>query len=189
MAGLQDLGVRLAELLDIPESQACEIASRIQPTFEVESIVGIPSTRVSGLIGAPSQGTANQGAVGGELSQAQLFNPAGSGVLVFIDKVIVSVGATAGVTFREFTTGLTTVQTTKAFVDFRRAGAPAAQMRVDTAVAGFGNELGLIDFQALGPLTFGLKIVMDEGQGFGVQNMTLNRQIIAWWFWREVTKD
>ncbi len=187
MAGLQDWAVRLAELLDIPQSEALELTRRIVPTLEIESISDRPTTRVPGLVGALSWGGDQMAAVAGQNSHIQLLNPANSGVELHLDRAIISTTVAGIVAIRRLDSGLANLIATKAFEDFRRTGDPASEVRTANAVGLLGTLLGQMELLASTP--FELKfdqLVLAEANGIAIAPAAVNVGITILWFWREL---
>ncbi len=187
MAGLQDLPVRLSEILELSPAEALRFAARAVPVILLESIVDVPSTRVGGLIGALSFGGDRIGPSAVLISHEQLLNPPGSGVDVFVDKLIFSRGAAGVADLRRLDAPLATLETTKAFQDFRRRGDPAAEIRSENNAAVLGTRLAEIEVLAATPfeLTFD-EVVLGEGQGIAIEAAAMNVSMTTLWFWREI---
>ncbi len=187
MAGKQDWAIRLAEILDIPQAEALELTRRLIPVLMIESIVGVPTTRVAGLVGAPSIGTIEQGPVAAQFPHVQIFNPANSGVTVFLDSIILSTAVATRIQIRQFDTALPTLGTAKGYQDFRRTGDPASDVRSESRAAAAGNLLADFDILALTPQLFDFNpIIMGEGQGLLAATVTANQRLRGIFFWREV---
>ena len=187
MAGKQDWAIRLAEILDIPQAEALDLTRKIIPVLTIESIVGVPTTRVAGLVGAPSIGTIEQGPVAAQFPHVQLFNPVSSGVTDFLDAIILSTAVATRIQIRQFNTGLPTLGVAKGYQDFRRTGDPASEVRSESRAAAAGDLLGDFDILALTPQLLEFNpIIMGEGQGFLASTVTTNQRLRAIFFWREV---
>ena len=187
MPGLQDLSVRLAELLDIPEEEALRITSRFIPVITLESIVGLPTTRVRGLVGIHCFGFESSAAVVAEFSHVQLLNPPDSGVILHVDRVLLSTATLHFARVRRFDTALTNLAPAIAFEDFRERGNPAAAVREQANAAQLGTALGevVLDANLQVVLDFS-SLVLSEGQGVLISPNIVNTQLAGWWFWREV---
>ncbi len=187
MPGLQDLPVRLAELLDLSPAEALQLTARVVPVITLESIVGVPSTRVSGLVGAPAFGSGFQGPVVAEFSHVQLFNPAGSGMEVHLDTAIPTAGAAGGSSIRRHDTALTTLEASESWRDFRRRGAPGAQVRIGAFAAVQGSLIGAVSTSAQNVINVPFEsVILAEGQGILFNFDTANRFMQVFWLWREV---
>ncbi|MEE8504494.1 MAG: hypothetical protein V3T26_08620 [candidate division NC10 bacterium] len=187
MAGLQDLAVRLAEILDIPEAEALKLTNLAQPVILIESIIGIPTTRVPGLIGGPASGGHRISAEAALKGHVQLFNPAGSGVNVHVDRVIAGLLTAGLMRVTRFDTGLTTDSDVSEWADFRRTGSPVGQLRRQTNAANLGTPIGRLN--VLGTTSFVIDfdhLILGEGNGVVLLADTVNVEISAYWFWREV---
>ena len=187
MPGLQDLSVRLAELLDIPESEALRITSRFIPVITLESIVGLPTTRVRGLVGSPCLGYESQPAVAAEFSHVQLFNPTDSGIEIHVERVLITTTVTTSTNVRRLDTPLTTLAPNVSFSDFRVRGRPVGEIRTETNVAQLGTLLGEIG--SLAGEVEGLEfspMILGENQGVLIASNLVNREVRSFFFWREV---
>jgi hypothetical protein len=131
-------------------------------------------------------GTASMGAVVGEYSHAQLFNPAGSGVVSYVDALIVGSGAADIISVVEYDVALTTADQA-GFRDRRIAGAPACTCRRATNVAQLGTDRALIDVPASEGILIPWTGVLKEGQGLAVHSETVNQslRLIVYWAERE----
>lgn len=186
MPGLQDLAVRLSELLDIPQKDALQLALGVQPVLLVESIVGLPSSRVTGLAGAPGFGSDTQAAVAGRTAEIQLLNPVDSGIEIHVDRYMAFVDAASTVQLRDHSTALASL-TAGTWRDFRRPGQPAGELRAGNPVAVDGTLIGTVSEAALVSVTVDLHpTILDEGQGLIVATGTQNVGLTCFWFWREV---
>lgn len=187
MPGLQDLAVRLAEILDIPQSEALNLTRRLIPVLTLESIVGIPTTRVPGIVGAPAMGTADVAASVGNLSHVGIFNPVDSGVTLFVERATFSTPAASTIAIRSRDVALPTLVTTKGWRDRRRRGDAVGEMRTEARATGPGTTLFLSDIQAVIPETIEFnEIILAEGQGLHGALSATNQALRANWFWREV---
>ena len=187
MPGFQDLAVRLSELLEIPESEALAFVSRASPVFVVESIIGLPTTRVRGLVGIHCFGFESSQAVAVEFSHVQLLNPTSSGVIVHVDRVLLSTAALQFARVRRFDTPLTNLAPAIAFEDFRERGQPASVVREQANAAQLGTALGEVTLDANLEVVLEFNsLVLAPGQGVLVSPNLVNTQLAAWWFWREV---
>lgn len=186
MPSQADLAVRLAEILDIPEDQAIELTARLIPVFSVESIVGIPTTRVTGLAGAPGYGSGTQAAIAANNSHVQLLNPVDSGVELHVDRVLLWTGASSEVRLREHDTGLSAIAVPR-WRDRRRGGRPVGDVRFGTNVGELGTLIGTLasaDTNILRDLE--IDAVLGEGQGLVIVATTVNVRLVGFWYWREV---
>lgn len=188
MAGLQDLPVRLAELLDLSPAESLALASKVIPIIVLESIVDLPTTRVSGLVGAPSIGSAAQTATAAQFSHTQIFNPLESGVDLFVDRAIFSFSGASVAHIARLDAGLTTEVTTKEFRDFRRRGNPVGQVRHQANAAFQGTIFASVDVSTDQPHEFPFdSVILGEGHGLVIAPGVLNLTARTIWLWREVT--
>ena len=184
-----DLAPRIAEVLNIPLPQAELIAGHTFPVFVVQDIAAIPSTRVTGPEGTPSNGFIIQAGAGAVFSHNQLFNPAGSGVDLHVDQAVFGVGLTDGVEWGRHDTALTTLGTGKGFRDLRKRGNPVAEVRSQNIAVATGaffgtiiSEVSVAQVIQLGPL------IIPPGAGLISTTRNVNITLRTWWLWREVTR-
>lgn len=125
-------------------------------------------------------------AVAGQYSHTGIYNPVGSGVLVYVDRVTVYLSASGLFWFRR-DGGLTTVSAQSQLQDRRLSPQLcAAQIRHETNAALQGAGIFRIRCLANTPIVIQLHAVLDENDGFNVANATVNADIGAVWNWREV---
>ena len=184
-----DLAQRVAEILNIPLPQAEAIAGHTIPVMLLESIADIPSTRVTGPEGTPSNGFIIQAGAAGQFAHDQLFNPIESGFNLHVDKAVFGIGLTDGVEWGRFDTPLTTLGTTKGFRDLRKRGLPTGEVRSQNNATALGTYFGTLIMEVsvtqqveLGPLIL--------PPGAGLISTTRNQNIThrTWWLWREVRR-
>lgn len=140
--------------------------------------------------------SANQGAFmrgvsaasgAGEYPHAQVHNPGASGVVVLVDRIIVGVNGSNYVRFAWHDAPLTSDQGNFYSVD--RAGAAGlTDMRIQNTATELGTVIFLVILVADHPLTIKFKypLVLREGEGFLVNNRSLNTVVNVNYFIREV---
>jgi hypothetical protein len=153
------------------------------------------------LEGQPTAvGTTAEPAPGaGKFAYSQLYNPPGSGVFLAGIWVAASFSSAQMAEIRRFDTSLADAPGvwsalsvgTKAWVDFRTAGQPAAvvQSRVNTAAALIGSSYFRQRYLAstLPPWpSNGMQLVLPPGAGFLAVHSLANNLCEAAWTWREV---
>jgi len=129
-----------------------------------------------------------QAAVVAEFGHCQLFNPAGSGVLVEVTKCyplsqnagdVIAVGLTA-------TIAAGAAGTVIAFRDSRIQGAPAAQVRDFSNAGPQGNLILQINTEpGINGLILDLDIILSPGNGINIVNANTNRTIGCSFEWTE----
>lgn len=122
-----------------------------------------------------------------EFSSVQLFNPADSGMVAVVTKVLISTQATA-VALVNKNTPLTDSSGTRAFRDGRDVGTPVMQIRSESSlVVESGALITLVESNIA--FDFDLQksglIVLTPGTGLQVQARTINFSLRANFMWYE----
>jgi len=123
-------------------------------------------------------GLLNTAGVAAQFGYVQLFNPAGSGVLVTLNRFWANIGAAMGVEFGFVDAAMTAVTSTEiGWTDRRVAGGPAAIIHGRTS-AGALLDLKLGELEMDPTLTVTrfvpFEAILLEGEGFGWKGDTLN---------------
>jgi len=148
---------------------------RVLVVSPVVGALGLQAAR-----GERASGGTIQGAVVGEFSHVQIFNPGDSMVRLFIESVLLNLfGADFSADLRRFNTPLTNL-----FLTWRlhAEGIPLgrAQLRVQTSATALGdNIMRLFDGEGGGISGDGLGILLRPGQGLLVGHTTLNTALSA----------
>lgn len=173
----------ILDLLGITQQQLFELAPTVVPVIQFER----PDVTRQ-LRGA--MGNSQISGVAAEVTKVQLFNPAGSGVLLHPEGILVSRETTGLVQLRTHDTALLAEATTKIFRDRRNATLPVGQLR-EVSAAGFVGAL-VLDIQVAAGDTVTIPLtadtVLDEGQGFIVNCDVVDVNLITNWYWSETTK-
>jgi len=133
-----------------------------------------------------ASGVATRNAVAVEFSHIELFNPAGSGVLVHVETLIPIVGTNSEVQIiTESTQSAGALNANVAWRDRRLPGDPAAQMRTFTNVALQGDVLVQQIWCGVSTQsrTYVLDFVLNPGTGLIVADNTVNvllRSTLKW---------
>jgi hypothetical protein len=128
--------------------------------------------------------------VAGAFSFAQIWNPAGSGVLLCVEHVFASV-LTADDHFQGWVSTAAVGTLTTTYTNLRLGGAaPVGQMYQGTAIAHPGagkfQELSLQRNATL-HLEFHSALVIPPGYGYFIDALTANDELLVNWEWREKT--
>lgn len=131
-------------------------------------------------------GSVQTGAVAGEFTQIQCFNPAGSDKTVMVDGIIISSAAGNSYELVFHDTELTV--DVSAFVNLRNAGAAStARLRADTNAAHVGTRILFWSQLANVPFPIKLKpaIELVAGEGLMVEDQVVNTTTRVSYFIRE----
>lgn len=160
----------------------------IMPTLEIGKLLtsgGRPWEEVER--GKTFSGTAYQAAVAAQYAQIQLFNPAASGVLAFLTRIVCSHSFQIVQEDVALTTNVTTVASKQG-----GAAAPNAQMRTKTDVAASTPVIWRSTIDSGGGVTWGRvnfeekPWTLVEGRGVLVQHDVVNVGIYVDYEWAEV---
>ena len=132
-------------------------------------------------------GSIIDGGVGGQFAHVQLFNPAASGVVVWVDKLILTSPSSQQVELGLHNTALASLGSFKGNKNFG-AAAPAAEVRGQPSAVPTGTVYGVVGVDAdQSPTTIEFKrpIRLDAGEGFIQRARTLATVLVVTWEWRE----
>lgn len=187
-------------------TRGLEIRGVRSPVFALDSNVSAvvlleDLTRQSEFL-APKDRSAGVGtavaAVAAEFGGAALLNPVDSGVIVIVDRCILSIAAAQAFNLTQVPFGTITgtyaqPATPEQWMDQRNAGRPTAQLWTGADVAPISVAAGAIESQRIGsagPWMFwdGPGIVLVPGRGLVAECLTLNVAFNASFRWREVSE-
>lgn len=186
----------------MPIHQAPEIVDRLKRRFGIVGSAGIdtiapeivPVVLVEDLQRERSFplyreciGGDTNGPVVAQFSYLQLLNPAGSNILVTIERFIVSATAAGAVDLRELDAALAGLSTLKGFRDRRIPGDPVAELRGGSDAGALGSQVGLVTIPANEALTVRVDYTLTPGRGFACNSDQTNVQFRASFFWTERT--
>jgi len=179
-----DIARKLARRFGIDgPAPADTLAPEIVPVVLVEDLTA-PDEEDSGYE-RTCIGKQSVGALAANYSYVQLYNPSGSGVLVVVEAMILSVGGNSAISIRNYDTAATSLGTDLSFRDRRLSGAPAAQVRYVQSGANLGDAVAQAfavgNDQYLTPLDF----LLSPGKGLCTRPDTQNVQNITTLFWSE----
>lgn len=157
---------------------------RLVPTFEVAALAEISGAE-TGVNSA--MGLAYQAAVGGQFSHSQIWNPAGSGVILLISYMAATTTITTELMIGRHDTALTTLSASKQWVDSRRSGLPVGQTRAQASVASLGNVLwaARVPSDQYARVHFANPLVLGPGQGMHIRTNAFNDSCYGSFLWRE----
>lgn len=135
----------------------------------------------------PAAGQARASAEALELGHVQLFNPADSGVLVELEKIVFSQSAAAIIVFDFFDTALTNLGGDTEWRDRRLPGLPAAQVRQQTNLTqlGINNTFFAFDQIVNESTQVEQSVVLLPGMGMTVVGLTINTLVRSAFVWTE----
>lgn len=173
--------------LDVSSTEALRVAARMVPVVVVADLIAPENTDSS--TSRMAAGGTTRGAVAGQYSHVQLFNPVGSGNLVVLTYVSFSLGGADQALFGLYNTVLTNISTNKGWRDGRLKGSPASLVAHDTNVALLGSTIFRSETAtAADSVETPFEVVLDEGQGFVVKVITVNVALTASFVFDEVAK-
>ena len=178
---LPEVEEQLRVALGLTPQQAKDLIVRIVPTLQVIAVRDT-SGEVGGVNAAA--GRATTPGVAGQYAQCQLMNPAGSGTILLVSAVSTTIDNTAYMYVRRYDTPLGTLQTEKTWVDFRRSGAPVAEVRKDNDAVQQGVVISVIRRQSDNGwlFTYPTPLVLPPGTGI-LTNQSTVAQILNTSFW------
>ncbi len=167
-------------------SQVNETLNELFPMLDVETDKGelqlLAGTRLC-------LGASNLTAAAGETSKIQVFNPAGSGNIITITRVIIASGATQTIRWAEEATARATTVATQVYRDSRLplVDRPIGTINQESS-AGFPDANGSCLILANDPFTLedpnGVQ-VLAPGAGFTVGHTTPALPFFVTFYWRE----
>lgn len=167
-------------------SKVSEVLTELFPVFDVENL---PSELLFLAGWRLGMGSAVLLASAANNSQAQLFNPVGSGKLVVLTQVMFNGNFSQEYRFDTSSTALATAVGNERIRDTRQnpLETPVAQVRSLQAPAGL-PAVGVI--QALANVTERILdvndvVVLGEGTGWNISTVTVNTDMTVCFFWRE----
>ncbi len=179
---------RLMRGLGVTQRQAAEFLDRLVPTVLLGDVTGFEAS--DAFFQRPFISMDLAGAVVGEESQTQLFNPLGSGVDIVLELGMVRVPGATDVELRVSSAGLGNLSITKGFRDRRLTGLPAGELRsASDAVGGTGDILGFLALAASPSEMIPLDVFLNPGQGFHFRNKTANASLSVTWYGFEQNRE
>jgi len=168
-----------------PGSKVGSVVTDLFPMIDVENV----PAELYALMGTKmGWGGANQAAFAGLVNRVQLFNPAGSGLLVTVTRMDITSATGQNIAMGLVDTELTNVPSEQ-LRDGRQFASPlpAAQLRIDT-IAGAaplnwrsqllgGRPFTILDKQGIA--------VLSPGTGLQLSAIAQNTNLITGWMWRE----
>lgn len=182
-----DLLKRVMDGMDATEEEARSFLQKLVPVvlledYEPSEVTPQPKWR-------ECFGGFYQGAAAGQYTMIHLRNWPGSGVLIVLDYMIVSVGAANPVSLFYDVTGYAALATTKGFSDLRIAGRPVGQLRYGTNAAHQGDtQLAYLPIGANLPLKVDGPWILEggaAGQAIGFETGVQNQGMTVYFKWRE----
>lgn len=147
--------------------------------------VAVMSTQDPTKVDRLAFGSVNVSAVAAQVSQSQLFNPAGSGVAIHVDSAYISVPSAASFTVRIFDTALTTLSSESGYRDRRLDGSPAGQVRGSSVAVVQGTVRLRLQVPANESVLIPLDMFLGVGQGVHFACSTANLDSTTDFFWEE----
>lgn len=117
-------------------------------------------------------GYASLGASAGNVHEVQVWNPAGSGKTVYVDKITPQPGAAVVFTVRAHNAALTNLGSS--FPKLRGGAAAAAEFRTRTAASVVGSTVMVLANQNFGQVEFKPPFRLPEGQGVHLATNSVN---------------
>lgn len=133
---------------------------------------------------------ANAGPVAAQNSILQIFNPVGSGKIIYVDKIAVSDStATDRIELRQHNAALVGLLQTGQFPKNILGVAGTAQLRGGASAAGAGTVIDAKNclVNAITEWNFKAPLRLTEGEGIHVDNFTVNHLLLGSFEWRERT--
>jgi len=130
-------------------------------------------------------GATPQAGVAAQNTIVQLFNPAGSGVIVHADSCLITAVTADSIQVREHDTALTFLSALTGYRDRRLPGAPVAQCRTETNAVVPGAQRLAFDVPANEALLIPLDTFLGAGQGVTINMVTVNITLFVSWYWEE----
>lgn len=132
-------------------------------------------------------GTATVAAVVAENAHLQIFNPAGSGVIIHVDTAILISTAATSISIREHDQAITTNIATLGWRDRRLPGAPTAQTRVQSNATLIGSAVNRTATPGFDdPILTPVDAFLGEDQGLIFANEIQNRNLTMGLYWEEI---
>ncbi|MFQ6006122.1 MAG: hypothetical protein ACE5OQ_11525 [Woeseia sp.] len=128
-----------------------------------------------------------QTAVAGQFSRCQIFNPAGSGITLILDRIVVSYSSQVNFSIEHYDTELTT--DVGAWLSKALGGAAGAcHLRRDTGTANQGTMLEFYYRSANNPeqIEYKYPYMLDAGEGLHVERAVANTELDVNFYGREV---
>lgn len=175
-----------------PGSKVSEVLTELFPVLDVENVPG--ELMILSAYDLAFGGAARAGAAG-EQGRVQIFNPVGSGKIMTVTKMLVSVSLGQDIRWGISNVALDTAPQLQFFRDTRKdpfkPSLPTGQIRTQSSVAAapatcriavlIGDSFTLEDVNGLA--------VLSAGFGLEVGTTTLATEITACFYWRERTAE
>lgn len=173
-----------------------QLATEIFPVIPLDATLnGLEQGFLGGIRYCVSYGQVGAGGAGTR-SAVQIFNPANSGILTFVEQVVGKSVNAVGVTLaiKRHDTALANGATGTRARDFRWGSqTPATQIRFDNAAAAVGTTIALMEHQIDSGVSTWAKydhgFVLIPGTGILVDPLTDNQQCAAGFSWYERPVD
>jgi hypothetical protein len=128
---------------------------------------------------------ASLGAVAAQFGKIQLFNPAGSGILVIVDRIEVALGVPDAVAFYVYNTAFATLANAPVALDTRWVGPPVVQTRTLSDGTQPGSNWFSAFVLANALLIYDQPVILAPGTGIYATTITANELIRTSYIWRE----
>jgi len=181
-----DIVRRVSRGYGIPETQAASLLGRPVFTISIDDLTDEEASDVFVL--RPSIGRIGVGAVAAQFPQAQILNPAASGVIAIVEQLFIESDTTADVRFSLSNVELANLGTEVAFRDRRIPGAPAIELRNGNAVGAVGTRIFRLPIEA--GVTYhipNLNLLLGQDQGLIIELETVNIELELSLLWSEET--
>ncbi len=181
---LADIVRRVSRGYGIPTSEAERLLGRPIFSILIDDLRDEEATDVFSQ--RPSYGSILSPATAAVNSRIQLFNPAGSGVIAVLNRVLIASDVLSAFQGSELDTPFGNQVVTKAFRDRRITGNPACDIDHSEIGAAVGGAIKINGRLAADiPVVVELDIILQAGQGFHFGLNTQNQLITGTFFWRE----
>ena len=121
----------------------------------------------------------------GNQSHVQLFNPAGSGAIIHVEAVLVTIDTAGVIRLVQYDAALTTLSAQIAWRDRRISGAPSAEVRIQDNNGALGSIRGLARLPAAEGALIPLDVTLSPSEGVLVVPSTQNVECMATYFFTE----
>jgi hypothetical protein len=136
--------------------------------------------------GEAFMGCASVAAVGAQYAQAQLRNPAGSGKILYLDRIDCQTGTAVEFSIHKVTADIGAASTNVANLDHGGA-APSGEINSRTDASLFGSPLGIRSATDVTTFTFNPPWRIGESEDVGVSARVVNVGANFTFYWREKT--
>ncbi len=133
-------------------------------------------------------GYSGQSGAASNNSHVQLFNPAGSGVMLHVEAALVSIGSAGNADLRYHDTELSTAGSNESFRDRRIGGRPVGRTSAQNNGSALGTSLATLALPGTESIQVPVDVLLDEGQGILFLAASQNISVTCLWYWQERSK-